>query len=283
MYHARHDHTPDSSRVRARRGRHAGGGPGPHHAGARRGQAAGHRLRQRQPLHERRIARRRGHRLRPDRRRQGRPRRRRRRRVAQRARSGRRQRRLRRAAQRRGCGPAGLVLHARTAQARRRRRLPRRHPHAGRRGEDDPAHDGSPSAGRQGRAAVRAAERLHGRARPQHAAFAEAVSRVAAPRRSRSLPRSGQAGRGRRSRPARDGARRPDRSRARLRDDQLRRHEREGRDLRRDHDERAVVEDPGARRRLADPRRRALRRQRRRRRRDRPAAAKPISTASARS
>ena len=45
----------------------------------------------------------------------------------------------------------------------------------------------------------------------------------------------------------------------------------EGRDLRRDHDQRPGVEDPGPRRRLADPRRRAVRRRRGRRGRlDRP-------------
>ena len=67
------------------------------------------------------------------------------------------------------------------------------------------------------------------------------------------------------------GARRPDRSRSLLRHDQLRRRQQQGRGLRRDHDERAGVEDSGPRRRFADPRRRPLRRRRRRRRRiDRP-------------
>ena len=62
-----------------------------------------------------------------------------------------------------------------------------------------------------------------------------------------------------------------------LRHDQLQRHQRQGRDLRRDDDERPGVEDSGPRRRLADPRRRALRRRRRRRRGlDRPRRGQPL-------
>ena len=49
--------------------------------------------------------------------------------------------------------------------------------------------------------------------------------------------------------------------------DQLQRHRPEGRSAQRDHDERPGLEDPRARGRLADSRRRAVRRQRRRRRR----------------
>ena len=59
--------------------------------------------------------------------------------------------------------------------------------------------------------------------------------------------------------------------------DQLRRHQPEGRDLRRDDDERSGVEDPGPRRRLADSGRRSVCRRRGRRRRfDRPRRSQPL-------
>ena len=59
--------------------------------------------------------------------------------------------------------------------------------------------------------------------------------------------------------------------------DQLRRRQRQGRDLRCDHDERSGVEDPGPRGRLPDSRRRTLRRRRGRRRRiDRPRRSEPL-------
>ena len=72
-------------------------------------------------------------------------------------------------------------------------------------------------------------------------------------------------------------ARGADRSGSLLRHDQLRRHQRKGRDLRRHDDERPGVEDSRARRRLADSRRRAVRRRRGRRGRlDRPRRSEPL-------
>ena len=68
-----------------------------------------------------------------------------------------------------------------------------------------------------------------------------------------------------------------------LRHDQLRRDQREGRDLRRDDDLRPLLQDPRTRRRLADPRRRALCGRRRSAPRVRRAAARPTSTTSPRS
>ena len=143
-------------------------------------------------------------------------------------------------------------------------------------------HRSSP-AGRQGRAGLRAQHGIQDRRRPQHREVARAVARMEAPHRSAALSRSEEARRGDADGGPQHGARRLDRSRSLLRHDQLRRREQQGRGLRRHHDERTVVEDPGPRRRFADSRRGPLRRRRRRRGRiDRPRRSQS-STTSARS
>ena len=104
-----------------------------------------------------------------------------------RARPGRDQRRLRRPAERRRRRAAGLVLHARAEEARRRRGVPRGRAHAvagreGRHGAHRP-----PPAGRQGRPGLRAPPGLHDRGRPQHRDVAEALARMEAADRAGAL------------------------------------------------------------------------------------------------
>ena len=125
--------------------------------------------------------------------------------------------------------------------------------------------DRPPPARRQGRADLRPQHGLQDRGRPQHAALAQALARVeAADRPVHYLtPKEREiASNDVRKDMAREG---PLRGIADVRDDQLRRHQREGRDLRRHDDLRPLLQDPGPRRRLADPRGRPLRRRRRRR------------------
>ena len=198
-----------------------------------------------------------------------------------RARPAGRQRRLRRPAERRRRGAARLLLHARAEEARRRRGL-RSKACAPRRWWRKAVmeHDRPSPPGRQGRAGFRARHGLQDRGRPQHREFAQALAGMEAPDRPGALPRSARARRG--GSPASalqmvaEGLIDP---RAPLRHDQLRRHQRQGRDLRRDHDQRPGLEDPRPRRRLADPRRRALRGRRGRRRRlDRPRRGQPLQS-----
>ncbi len=134
-----------------------------------------------------------------------------------------------------------------------------------------------------GRTGVRAEHGVRHRGRPQHRAVAQAVARMEAPGGPRTLPRSHQAvGGGLRGRPP-DGARRPHRLRPLLGHDQLRRHQPEGRDLRRDHDERPRVEDSRAASATRRFSARASTSTATSARRVRPGAERPTSTISARS
>ena len=182
-----------------------------------------------------------------------------RRRDDQRAGPRRRQRGLRRAAQRRRRRPARRVLHARPEEARGRRGRPGGRAHALARRAGGAGPDRSPPAGGTGRAGVRAAARVHDRRRPEHAELPAAVARVEAAHRSQALARPREAFGGGGARAPRDGGGGPRGPPARLRHDQLQRGQRAGRRLRRDHHQRALLEDPGPRGRLPDPRRRPVR------------------------
>ena len=132
--------------------------------------------------------------------------------------------------------------------------------------------DRSPPARGRRRAAVRPADGVRHRGRPQHGPVAPDVAGMEAPHRSRPLPGSGSRRESRcrgprtRRRPRDAGLRRAHRGGA-VRHHQLRRHQCRGRDLRGHHNERAGVEDPGPGGRFTDPGRRTVRRQRGRRRR----------------
>ena len=154
----------------------------------------------------------------------------------------------------------------------------RRRAHAVEGGAAGDGHDRPSSARRQGRAGLRARHGDHDRGRSQHRELARQVARVEAPHRPAALPRRRRSA----QRAYHDVAMQMiaegiDRPRALLRHHQLRRHQPEGRDLRRDDDERPGLEDSGPRRRFADPRRRALRGRRGRRRRlDRARRSQPL-------
>ena len=196
----------------------------------------------------------------------------RRRRQPVRAGSRRIGRRLRRPAQRRRRRAARLVLHARPGEAGRRRRRARGRAHAVAGRQGGAGADRPPPARRQGRAGLRAprwASRSRTTSTPRSRArlWLEWKRRVD-PEHYLDPKKRDRAG-------LMAGLsmvqRRPHRPEPLLGHDQLRRRERQGRGLRRDHDQRPGVEDSRPRRRLADPRRRALRGQRSRRRRvDRP-------------
>src|SRR5882762_1875510 len=166
------------------------------------------------------------------------------------ARSERRLRRLRRAPQRRGRGATRCIVHARTQQARGRRRMPREHQDAvGGREAGAQVHEQRLPCGR-GRQALRAVIWIQGR-RPPHRAIAPemvGVARQSEP--DRRLPR--RAGIGEHGGPAH-------------RDDQLQRRDAWRRDLVGHDDLRPRLEDPGSRRRFGDDRSRAIHGQRDRR------------------
>ena len=181
-----------------------------------------------------------------------------RRRQHRRARPRGHERRLRRAAERRRRRAARLLLHARSQQARRRRRLARRRAHAVARRQDGARPHRPPPAGRARRAGLRAQHGLFDRGRPQHRALAREVARVEAPHRPEALPRPEAAEPGRRGRVAQHGARGAARPAPPLRHDQLRRRLGERRGVRRDHHERARLQDPRPGGGLADPGRGAV-------------------------
>ena len=203
-----------------------------------------------------------------------------RRRQHRRARSRGLQRRLRRRPELRGRRPTRLLVHARAAQAGRRRRGPRGRAHAVARGPRGDEQDRPSPPGRPWRAVVRAQHGLHDRGGPEHAALAQALARVEAADRSLALPDAEGARDRLQRRPQGHGARGSFRRVADVRDDQLRRRQRQGRDLRRDDDLRPLLQDPRPRRRFADPGRRALRGRRGRRGRARRAAARRTCTTS---
>ncbi len=196
----------------------------------------------------------------------------------------RQQRRLRRPAECRRHRAARLVLHAWADQTRRRRGRARRRAHAVAGGQGGAGDDRPSPAGRQGRAGLRAQHGLQDRRRPQHREVARgcgwsgsgaSIPSTISIRRS-AARRCTMAGLSM----VRDGL---DRSRSLLRHHQLRRRQRQGRGLRRDHHERTVVEDSraaSATRRFSAP---ACMSTATSAPPAPPAAAKPTSTTSARS
>ena len=182
-----------------------------------------------------------------------------RRREHRRTRSGRHERRIRRVAE---CGrrrATRCLVHARPAQARRRRGRARGREDAVARRQSGPRADGSSFDRRQGRADVRPQHGLRDPAGPQHAPVARGVARVEEADRSHAVDQGSRRPRGRRAEDhARHGGGRVDRREPHLRHHQLQRRQRQRRGVRRDDDERSGVEDPGPSRRFPDSRRGAL-------------------------
>ena len=255
-FHGPQARSPPVRDVRRRRsGRRRAGfrlRPGPRGAGVAQRFAGRRGIGERSSLHERRDGDLRGDRVSPADVGDGRARCADRGSEHRRAGPGGRQRRLWRPAQRGRRGAARRVLHARTEAAGRRGRGARRSAHAIQCGAEGRRPDRPSPAGRGRRATVRAAAWLHCRGRPQYRPLAPDVAGMEAPHRSRPLPRSGpdrrrQRGRcgcrgARARRRQRDAGRRRHHRRGALRHDQLRRHQRGGRNLRSDHDERSGLE-----------------------------------------
>ena len=135
----------------------------------------------------------------------------------------------------------------------------RRSAHALARGEGGDGADRSSPDCRQGRAEFCPRARVQDRGRPQHGEFTQALAGMETADRSVALSRPGKARQGGPRSDATNGGGRVDRFAAHLWHDQLQRNQREGRDLRRDDDQRPGLEDSGTRWRFADSGRGALR------------------------